>query len=164
MPRYLKGKQETKRLEMPMKPEIRTSIRLMAATLIAGVLLLSPMLGSEAQAKKAFSTHASCSKTAPYKPAHHCRYDKRNFFRGTFVFHSSIGKVRVKACFRILGSGRLSGTGACARVGPLTFKAYPFKITGVRQKFTVRFTWMTKKAGSKKPFKTVAHNYLKVRP
>lgn len=47
------------------------------------------------------------------------------------------------------------------KLGPLAYKAYPFKITGIRQKFSVKVTWFVKtKKGA--PFKQVGASFIKV--
>jgi len=111
-----------------------------------------------------FRTFASCDNSKPFKPAKRCRYDSGRKFRGTFVFGSKIGKLKIKACFRIYGRAPLGGGHACAKSGPVAIKAYPFRITGVRQPFKVRFTWFVKKPGTDNPFKRAAVSSLKVRP
>lgn len=111
-----------------------------------------------------FNTFASCGNSKPFKPAKRCRYDSSRKFRGTFVFRSKIGKVILKACFRIKGRAPLGGGHGCAKVGPLTVKNYPFRIAGVRQRFGVKFNWYVKKPGAKGGFGKAASAYLKVRP
>ena len=67
-------------------------------------------------------------------------------FRGTFVFKSHVGKKPVKSCFHIYGRSRLTG-GKCQKLDPLAYKAYPFKVSGIRQRFSVKVTWFVKEKG-----------------
>jgi hypothetical protein len=112
-------------------------------------------------AKKMYSIFGSCDNGKPFKASRHCRYDKSQLFRGTFVFESHAGKVPLKSCFRIYGAKPLGGGHACVKLGPLAYKAYPFKITGIRQKFAVKVTWFVKSKGA---FKQVGASYMKVTP
>jgi hypothetical protein len=47
------------------------------------------------------------------------------------------------------------------KLGPLAYKAYPFKITGIRQSFAVKVSWFvkSKKGGG---FKPAGASYMKV--
>ena len=110
-------------------------------------------------AKQKYSIFGSCDNGKPFKAARHCSYDKARLFRGTFVFESHVGKVPVKTCFRIYGAKPLGGGHACVKLGPLAYKAYPFKITGIRQKFSVKVTWFVKSKGA---FKQVGASFMKV--
>jgi hypothetical protein len=112
-------------------------------------------------AKKKFSIFGSCDNGKPFKASHHCHYDKARLFRGTFVFKSHVGKVPLKSCFRIYGAKPLGGGHACVKLGPLAYKAYPFKITGIRQKFAVKVSWFAKSKGGG-GFKPVGSSYMKV--
>ena len=110
-------------------------------------------------AKQKYSIFGSCEDGKPFKASRHCRYDKPRSFRATFVFESHVGKVPVKTCFRIYGAKPLGGGHACVKLGPLAYKAYPFKITGIRQKFSVKVTWFVKSKGA---FKQVGASFMKV--
>ena len=66
----------------------------------------------------------------------------------------------LKTCFLIYGAKPLGGGHACVKLGPLAYKAYPFKITGIRQKFAVKVSWFVKSKGG--GFKQVGASYMKV--
>jgi hypothetical protein len=136
--------------------------RLLLLLALAATAALALAPAGATAAKPPFKAFASCANGRPFKEAKHCRYDARTYFRGTFVFKSNIGKRPVKACFLISGPKPLGGGHACAKLKPLAFKAYPFKITGVRQRFSVKVTWFVKEPGE--GFKQVAASSLKVKP
>ena len=129
---------------------------------LAATALLAFAPASGAAAKPKFKAYASCANGKPFKAGKECRYDGSSYFRGTFVFKSNVGKRPVKACFRIFGREPLGGGHACAKLKPLAFKAYPFKIAGVRQSFSVKVTWFVKEPG--KGFEQVAASFMKVKP
>jgi hypothetical protein len=131
---------------------------------LALAALLAPASLAAAPAKQAakpakYSIFGSCDDGKPFKASRHCQYDKPRSFRGTFVFESHVGKVPVKTCFQIYGAKPLGGGHACVKLGPLAYKAYPFKITGIRQKFSVKVTWFVKSKGA---FKQVGASFMKV--
>jgi hypothetical protein len=114
-------------------------------------------------AKKPYVVYGSCANDKPYKASSHCHYDKGLLFRGTFVFESHHGKHPVKSCFRLYGAKPVGGGHACSKLPPTAYKAYPFKVSGVRQKFSVKVTWFVKeKKGG--PFKQVGSSFMKVTP
>jgi hypothetical protein len=133
--------------------------------LLAAALLLSPAGAGAAKpngaAKPKFKAYASCDNGKPFKPAKHCRYDKAKLFRGTFVFESKVGKVPVKTCFVLSGPKPVGGGHACVKLKPLAYKAYPLKISGVRQHFSAKVTWFVKEAGR---YVQVAASSLQVTP
>jgi hypothetical protein len=113
--------------------------------------------------EKKYSIYGSCDNGKPFKASDHCHYDKSQLFRGTFVFESHVGKKPVKTCFRVYGAKPLGGGHACVKLKPLAYKAYPFKITGIRQKFAVKVSWFVKaKKGA--GFEEVGSSYMKVTP
>ena len=114
-------------------------------------------------AKPDFKAFASCANGKPFAPAKHCSYDGNQYFRATFVLQSNVGKRAIKSCFRITGPAPLGGGHACVKLKPLAYKAYPFKITGVREHFSVKVTWYAKTPG-KGEFEQVAASSLKVTP
>jgi hypothetical protein len=126
---------------------------------LALVALVAPAAAS-AHAKPKYSIYASCANSKPFTAAKHCRYDKSTLFRGTFVFKSHVGKKPVKSCFRIYGQSPLNG-GKCQKLAPTAYKAYPFKVSGIRQKFSVKVTWFVKEKGK---WNQVGGSFLKVRP
>ena len=111
-------------------------------------------------AKQKYSIFGSCDNGKPFKAARHCSYDKARLFRGTFVFESHVGKVPLKSCFVIYGAKPLGGGHACVKLGPLAYKAYPFKITGIREKFAVKVSWFVKSKGG--GFKQVGASFMRV--
>jgi hypothetical protein len=112
--------------------------------------------------KPKYTVYGSCANGKPYRASRHCRYDKRLLFRGTFVFESHVGKKPLKSCFRLYGKAPLQG-GKCQKLKPLSYKAYPFKVSGIRQKFAVKVTWFVKpKKGA--AWKQVGASFMKVRP
>lgn len=127
---------------------------------LALVALLVPAASAGAHAKQKYSIFGSCDNAKPYKAADLCHYDKSQLFRGTFVFKSNVGKKPVKTCFRIYGKAPLTG-GACKKLKPTAYKAYPFKVSGIRQKFSVKVTWFVKNDGK---WKQVGASFMKVRP
>ena len=135
----------------------------MRLKLVLPVLVLVALLApaaAHAKPKLKYSVYASCANSKPFKAARHCHYDKGLLFRGTFVFKSNVGKRPVKSCFRIYGKPPLVG-GNCSKLPPTAYKAYPFKVTGIRQKFAVKITWFVKEKGG---WKQVGASFLKVRP
>ncbi len=135
----------------------------MRLRLVLPVLVLTALLApaaAHAKPKQKFSVYASCDNGKPFKAAHHCHYDRSLLFRGTFVFQSHVGKRPVKSCFRIYGKPPLQG-GKCSKLPPTAYKAYPFKVSGIRQKFAVKVTWFVKEKGK---WKQVGASFLKVRP
>src|ERR1700748_1629425 len=117
------------------------------AALLAPASPAAAPAGQQAAAKPAkqkYSIFGSCDDGKPFKASRHCAYDKPRSFRATFVFESHVGKVPLKSCFRIYGANPLGGGHACVKLGPLAYKAYPFKITGIREKFAVKVTWFVK--------------------
>jgi hypothetical protein len=144
---------------------MRSSILFLAAA-VSTVLLLAPAGASSAPApssKGDYKAYASCDDAEPFHaaPAHRCGYDKPRLFRATFVFQSKVGKRAVKACFRVYGAAPLGGGHACAKLKPTAYRAYPFKISGVRQPFSVKVTWFTKAPGAGGSFQPVATSFLK---
>jgi hypothetical protein len=132
---------------------------------LALVLLAVPAAGlakPDGGGKSKYSTYASCSNGKPFKAAKHCGYDGGAYFRGTFVFKSRSGKHPVKSCFRVYGKKPLGGGHACVKLKPLAYKAYPFKITGIRQAFSVKVTWFVNDDG--KGFHQVGSSFLEVDP
>jgi hypothetical protein len=140
-----------------MDPAMRLRLVLPVLALVA---LLVPAASAGAQAKPKYSIYGSCDNGKPYKAATHCHYDKARLFRGTFVFKSNVGKKSVKTCFRIYSKAPLGG-GACRKLGPTAYKAYPFKVSGIRQKFSAKVTWYVKKKGK---FQQVGSSFMKVTP
>jgi hypothetical protein len=110
--------------------------------------------------KEKYTTFGSCDNGRPFTAARHCHYDKARLFRGTFVFESHAGKRPLKSCFRIYGAKPLGGGHACVKLGPLAYKAYPFKISGIHQAFSVKVTWFVKSKGG--GFKQVGASFMKV--
>jgi hypothetical protein len=134
----------------------------MRLRLVLPVLVLLALLapaGAGAHAKQKYSVYGSCDNGKPYKAATLCHYDKSLLFRGTFVFESHVGKKPVKSCFRIYGKPPLTG-GKCQKLAPTAYKAYPFKVSGIRQKFAVKVTWFVKEKGK---WKQVGASFMKVR-
>jgi hypothetical protein len=144
-------------------------LRLVLPALLIAVLVApgalaaapSPHAKAPAKAKKKYSVYGSCANGKPFKASRHCRYDKARLFRGTFVFESHVGKRPVKSCFRIYGPKPLGGGHACQKLAPLAYKAYPFKVSGIRSKFSVKVTWFVKKHGR---YRQVGASFMKVRP
>ncbi len=141
----------------------RSSLLLLVA---AATILLAPAGADSAPApssKADYQAYASCDDAEPFHvaPAHRCGYDKPRLFRATFVFESNVGKRGVKACFQVYGAPPLGGGHACAKLKPTAYRAYPFKISGVRQPFSVKVTWFTKAPGSGGRFKPVAASFLR---
>jgi hypothetical protein len=142
---------------MGTEPAMKLKLVLPVLALLA---LLAPAAAS-AQAKPKYSVFASCDNGKPFKAAKHCHYDKSLLFRGTFVFKSHVGKKPVKSCFHIYGKAPLTG-GKCQKLAPLAYKAYPFKVSGIRQKFSVKVTWFVKEKGA--GWEQVGASFLKVKP
>jgi hypothetical protein len=128
---------------------------------LALVALVLPVASAGAHAKPKYSIFASCDNGKPYKAADTCHYDKSLLFRGTFVFKSNVGKKPVKTCFKIYGKAPLGG-GDCVRLKPTAYKAYPFKVSGIRQKFSAKVTWYVKEKGA--GYVKAGSSFLKVRP
>ena len=126
---------------------------------LALVALLVPA-AAQARPKEKFSIYGSCDNAKPYKASRHCHYDKSLLFRGTFVFESHAGKRPVKSCFHIYGKAPLTG-GKCAKLAPTAYKAYPFKVSGIRQKFAIKVTWFVKEKGK---WSQVGASFMRVRP
>lgn len=113
-----------------------------------------------------FNSWGSCRNAKPYKPPRqNCTYDKGRWFRGTFVLKSKIGKVKVKACFRIFSRAPLGGKHGCgtSRMA-LNYKSFPFYVRGVRQAFKVRILWYVKKPGAAGKFGKAGYSWMTVRP
>jgi len=110
------------------------------------------------------SAYASCSNGKPFKPAKRCNYDGGTKFRGTYVFKSKIGPLDVKTCFRIYGAKPLGGRHSCGNLYSVTKRALPFRATGVRQAFTVKFTLYGKLANGDAKMIKLGNSSLKVRP
>jgi len=127
---------------------------------LALLALLAPVGSAGAHAKQKYSIYGSCDNGKPYKASSTCHYDKSLLFRGTFVFKSNVGKKPLKSCFRIYGKAPLTG-GKCQKLAPTAYKAYPFKVSGIRQKFSVKVTWFVKNKGD---WQQVGASFMKVRP
>ncbi|MFT3863665.1 MAG: hypothetical protein QM729_05275 [Solirubrobacterales bacterium] len=138
----------------------------MKTRLVLPLLLAAALLAPAAHAAKPaqkYSVYGSCDNSKPFKASRHCHYDKSLLFRGTFVFKSHVGKRPLKSCFRIYGPKPVGGAHTCQKLGPLAYKAYPFKVSGIRTKFSVKVTWWVKpKRGA--AFKQVGASFMKVRP
>lgn len=130
------------------------------AILLAALAVAGP---AAARGKPDYKAYGSCADGKPFKASRHCRYDGGRHFRATFVFESNVGKRALKACFRVYGAKPLGGGHACGKLGPLAYKAYPFKIDGVRQRFSVKVTWFVKEPGED-DFSPVASSFMKVKP
>lgn len=142
-----------------MKIKLGTFVPLLAILALA----LAPANPAAAGSKPDYEAYGSCANGKPFKASRNCRYDGGNHFRATFVFRSNVGKRPLKACFRAYGRKPVGGGHACGKLGPLAYKAYAFKIDGVRQRFSVKVTWFVKKkkgAG----FSPVASSFMKVKP
>ncbi|HYC82189.1 MAG TPA: hypothetical protein VEB65_10410, partial [Solirubrobacterales bacterium] len=129
---------------------------------ILALALVGASPAAAARGKPDYKAYGSCADGKPFKASRHCRYDRARLFRATFVFKSNVGKRPLKACFRVYGPKPLGGGHACAKLGPLAYKAYPFKIAGVRQRFSVKVTWFVKAKGD--GFSPVVSSFMKVRP
>jgi hypothetical protein len=134
-------------------------LRLVLPVLVL-VALLVPAASAGAHAKQKYTIYGSCDNAKPFKASRHCGYDKSLLFRGTFVFESHVGKKPVKLCFRIYGKPPLTG-GSCAKVDPTAYKAYPFKVSGIRQKFSVKVTWFVQQKGG---WEQAGTSFMKVHP
>lgn len=155
---------------MGMKPGMRNRLVLPVMAIVA--LLVPSALATAAPnaaapkakaSKKKYVVFGSCDNAKPYKASSHCHYDKTTLFRGTFVFESHTGKHPVKSCFHLYGAKPVGGGHACAKLAPTAYKAYPFKVSGVRQKFSVKVTWFVKaKKGA--GFEQVGSSFMKVSP
>jgi hypothetical protein len=133
------------------------------AALLAPAATAAAPAAQAKPAKEKYTIFGSCDNGKPYTASGHCHYDKSQLFRGTFVFESHAGKKPVKTCFRIYGAKPLGGGHACVKLKPLAYKAYPFKITGIRQSFAVKVTWFVKaKKGA--GFEQVGSSFMKVTP
>jgi hypothetical protein len=135
----------------------------MRLRLVLPVLALVALVvpgAAHAKPKEKYSIYGSCDNAKPFKASRHCRYDNSLLFRGTFVFRSHVGKKPVKSCFHIYGKPPLTG-GKCAKLAPTAYKAYPFKVSGIRQKFSVKVTWFVKENGG---WKQAGASFMKVRP
>ena len=129
--------------------------------ILAAAALAVPAAGA-ARAEDDYRAYASCANSKPFPVAHRCGYDRRQAFRGTFVFRSRVGKRVVKACFMVFGRPPVGGGHACYKLGEIAYKAYPFKVTGIRQRFSVKVTWLVKEPGTEQPFAAVAASFLRV--
>ena len=109
------------------------------------------------------TAYASCGNKKPFKAAKRCNYDGSTKFRGTFVFKSKVGPLDIKTCFRIYGAEPLGGRHDCAEIPSVTARALPFKTTGVRQSYTVKFTLYVRGAGTTDKYGKAATSSLKVR-
>jgi hypothetical protein len=139
---------------------------LLFSVVASTVLLFVPSAASSAPGPSSqgkYEAYTSCEDAKPFKvaPAHRCGYDKPRLFRATLVFQSRVGERALKACFRVYGAPPLGGGHACAKLKPAAFKAYPFKISGVRQRFSVKVTWFAKVPGSGGSLKPVAASSLR---
>jgi hypothetical protein len=114
-------------------------------------------------APKFFNVWGTCRNGKPFKPpSRHCRYDRAKWFRGTFVMKSFVGKVRMKACFRIFSRPPLGGRHGCGQSRmALKYKAFPFWVRGVRQAFKVRIIWFARTTGK---FGKAAVSWMTVKP
>lgn len=140
--------------------ELRSKLSLPALIAVAAAsLLLAPAAGTAA--KPDYEVFASCADSKPFKAGNRCGYDGGSRFRATFVFKSNVGKRAIKACFRVFGDKPLGGGHACEKLPATAYKAYPFKITGIRQPFSVRVTWYAKKPGSGK-FEKAGSSFMRV--
>ena len=149
----------------PAKVGTKFAMRLrLVLPVLALAALLAPATTAAAPAnkpaKEKYSIYGSCHNSKPFKAARHCHYDKSLDFRGTFVFESHVGKRPVKSCFRIYGKPPLTG-GKCQKLGPLAYKAYPFKVSGIRQKFAVKVTWFVHQKGG---WQQVGASLMRVSP
>jgi hypothetical protein len=138
----------------------KSVLALAAIGAVLAALLASSPAGAEQRAKPDFEVYASCANAKPFPPASRCGYDARERLRATFVFRSNVGKRVVKACFKIFGRPPVGGGHACYKLGAIAYKAYPFKVTGVRQPFAVKVTWFAKPPGS--GFKRAGSAFLRV--
>ena len=138
-------------------------VALLAPSALAAAPAKAPRAAKPKASKKKYVIFGSCDNGKPYKASSHCRYDKSQLFRGTFVFESHTGKHPVKTCFHIYGAKPVGGGHACVKLAPTAYKAYPFKVSGVRQKFAVKVTWFVKaKRGG--AFKQVGSSFMRVQP
>jgi hypothetical protein len=136
-----------------------------AALLAPTALTAAPATGAKPAHKPddKYSIFGSCDNAKPYKAARNCRYDKGDVFRATFVFENHSGKRPLKSCFRLYGAKPVGGGHACVKLKSLAYKAYPFKVSGVRQKFAVKVTWFVKEKGDD-DFTQVGSSFMKVSP
>lgn len=142
---------------------MKTKPSLLPALLVLALLPAAAAAGpAAARGKPDFEGYGSCANGKPFKAARTCHYDRARYFRATFVLESHVGKRPVKACFRAFGAKPIGGGHGCAKLGKLAYKAYPFKITGVRQAFSVKVTWYAKESGD--DFAQVAASFMRVVP
>lgn len=146
-----------------MRTKVSSRVLSILALGALAAALLAPGTGAAAKAKPDFKAYASCANGKPFKPAKQCHYDGSTYFRATFVMKSNVGKRAFRTCFQAYGPAPLGGGHGCAKLPALTYKAYPFKITGVRQHFSVKVTWYAKTPGTDK-YEKVASSSLKVTP
>mgnify|MGYP000034053091 CR=1 len=114
-----------------------------------------------------FNSWGTCRNSKPFKPPQRfCRYDRGQWFRGTFVLKTKPGnKVMMKACFRIYSRAPLGGKHGCGQsLQPLKYKAFPFYVRGARQAFKVRIIWYAKGAGTSAKFTRAGQSWMTVRP
>jgi hypothetical protein len=109
----------------------------LACTLVLAVVLLVP-LGSAtaAAAPRPFEVHGSCATSKPFPPAARCSFDRPEHARGTIVFHSNVGKRRLKVCQRIHGLS-FKGHQCVKGQQPTAYEAIPFELNGAYKKFRV---------------------------
>ena len=143
---------------MPGKRGLLAGIALLA--LLAASLTVPAVGSGKASPKPDYEVLASCANSAPFQPAKRCGYDRRQFFRATFVFRSNVGRRFVKACFKLFGHAPVGGGHACYKLGAISYKAYPFKVTGVRQPFSVKVTWYAREPGM--GFKRAGSSFMRV--
>jgi hypothetical protein len=142
---------------------LRETIAAAGVIVAALAMLVVPSSGlGAARAKDAYRAYVSCANSKPFKVAKRCGYDGRQYFRATFVFRSNVGKRIVKACFKVFGRAPVGGGHACYNLGSIAYKAYPFKVTGVRQRFSVKVTWFAREPNGGGGFKRAASSFLRV--
>ena len=109
------------------------------------------------------TAYASCATSKPFAPAKHCKFDRPEHARATFVFRSNVGKQAVKVCQKIIGLS-FHGQQCLKEKKPIAFRAIPFELKGAYKAFKVVVTFYVKAPGSGGPYKKAARVALRVSP